>query len=61
MEEIKQQKQQQKQFAINILQILNIELSQNACYSEEFDDDVIDMYKINLLIDNKIRELEQNL
>ena len=39
MEEIKQQKQQQKQFAINILQILNIEISQEACYSEEFDDD----------------------
>lgn len=61
MEKIEKQKQQQKQFAINILNKLNIEISNNACYSEEFDDDVIDMYKINLLIYNKIRELEQNL
>lgn len=53
--------QKQNQFVIKILKELNIELARNAYYSEDVDDDVLDMYKINLLIDNKIRELEQNL
>lgn len=59
MEEIKQQKQQQKQFVIKILKELNIELARNAYYSEDADDDVLDMYKLNLLFENKIKELEK--
>ncbi len=52
-------KQLQNQFVIKILKELNIELARNAYYSEDADDDVLDMYKLNLLFENKIKELEK--
>lgn len=52
-------KQLQNQSVIKILKELNIELARNAYYSEDADDDVLDMYKLNLLFENKIKELEK--
>lgn len=51
--------QRQNQSVIKILKELNIELARNAYYSEYADDDVLDMYKLNLLFENKIKELEK--
>ena len=51
--------QKQNQSVIKILKELNIELARNAYYSEDADDDVLDMYKLNLLFENKIKELEK--
>ena len=52
-------KELQNQSVIKILKELNIELARNAYYSEDADDDVLDMYKLNLLFENKIKELEK--
>ena len=41
---------------IKILKELNITLIQNAVYNEDTDDDVIDIYTLNLIFENKIKE-----
>ena len=47
----------QNESTIKILKELNIELIKNASYNKDTDDDIIDIYTLNFIFENKIKEI----
>lgn len=53
--------QQPYNFFINKLKELNKQLSNSAYYNESVDDDIIDLYTLNIVFNNVISDMEKRL